>query len=153
MNVGGEAVGKGRSRDFDLNLAPIIDCFTVLIAFMLISSSFLAIGVIDSATAVQSSTSDPNAKVPPVNLEIHLSTARELRFKVTGKEKVDRPIAAVKGDWNLTELTTEVEALKKRWPDTKVAVLVPDNTVGYLQLVRVMESLKAHMPGVLLGGF
>jgi biopolymer transport protein ExbD len=45
------SVGGGNSQDADINLAPIIDCFTVLIAFMLVSASFLSIGVLDAGIA------------------------------------------------------------------------------------------------------
>ena len=39
------------SLDFELNLAPIIDCFTVLIAFILISASFASINILDAGIA------------------------------------------------------------------------------------------------------
>jgi biopolymer transport protein ExbD len=44
---------KGASQDFDLNLAPIIDCITVLIAFILISTSFISIGLLDAGIATE----------------------------------------------------------------------------------------------------
>ena len=35
-------------QDFELNIASIIDCFVVLIAFILISTSFFSIGILDA---------------------------------------------------------------------------------------------------------
>ena len=35
-------------QDFELNITSIIDCFTVLIAFILTSASFISIGIIDA---------------------------------------------------------------------------------------------------------
>ena len=43
-------------KDFDLNLAPIIDCMTVLITFMLASASFLSIGILDAGVAAAGAT-------------------------------------------------------------------------------------------------
>ena len=39
---------RGGSLDFELNLAPIIDCLVVLITFMLASASFLSISIFDA---------------------------------------------------------------------------------------------------------
>ena len=36
------------SQDFDVNITPIIDSFTVLITFMLASASFLSVGIFDA---------------------------------------------------------------------------------------------------------
>mgnify|MGYP003351965824 CR=1 FL=1 len=38
-------------QDFELNLASIIDCLTVIIAFLLLSSSFVSYGTLDTAVA------------------------------------------------------------------------------------------------------
>lgn len=72
MNVSSDESGsKGGSQDFDINLAPIIDCFTVLITFMLVSASFLAIGIFDAGVEA-AGTSAANTKPPAVHLELSL---------------------------------------------------------------------------------
>ena len=38
--------------DFELNLASIIDCFTVLITYLLVSASFISLGILDVSVPV-----------------------------------------------------------------------------------------------------
>jgi len=42
--------GSSNSQDVDINITPIIDCFTVLITFLLASASFLSIGCFEVST-------------------------------------------------------------------------------------------------------
>ena len=50
----------GVELDFDLNLAPIIDCFTVLITFLLISASYISINIIEASVASVEVSSEPS---------------------------------------------------------------------------------------------
>ena len=43
-------LGNSSGQDVDLNITPIIDCFTVLITFLLASASFLSIGFFEVYT-------------------------------------------------------------------------------------------------------
>jgi biopolymer transport protein ExbD len=115
MFVGGES-GK-KSREFDLNLAPIIDCLTVLITFLLASAAFLAIGQLTAA--------GPSMK----------TTRAEL------------------GDWNLGALSSEVDRLRREFPDLVSVTLSAQDDVEYESYIRVMESLRSHISDVLVGGF
>lgn len=153
MNVSdsGSSPKTGRSQDFDLNLAPIIDCFTVLITFMLASASFLAIGVLDSNVAVPGQPA-PNAQPPPIQIEVELRPQREILVRVTGKEKLEKRIPGRGEEWNTTELVTQIDALRKRWTDVQSLVLSASDDIEYLHIVRLMEVLKAHVPSILLGG-
>jgi len=141
----------GRSQDFDINLAPIIDCFTVLISFMLISASFLAIGVFDANLATEG---PPAANTPPPSLrvDVQLNPKMAIQLKVAGKTKMDLAIPATGEDWDLKALTAEIQKLKEQWPDTKSAVLNAADDVEYKHIVRVMETLKTQLPSILLGG-
>jgi biopolymer transport protein ExbD len=142
----------GRGGDFDLNLAPIIDCFTVLITFLLASASFLAIGILSTNPAIPSPAT-PGGTPPSINLEVELGPASEITMKVSGKETREKKFPAVKGSWDLGGLQSEVTEVRKKWPDTQSLVLSAGNEIEYEHLVRVMEALKTKIPAVFLGGF
>ncbi len=55
-------------QDFELNLASIIDCFVVLIAFILVSTSFFSIGIIDAEVAGASTTSESTSEITPITI-------------------------------------------------------------------------------------
>lgn len=153
MNVteNGAQGGQG-SQDFDINLAPIIDCFTVLITFLIASASFLAVGVLDTEKASES-TVTTDATKPLIRIELELKRDKALKLKVSGQTELDRTIAADKGDWNLAELTGALGDLKGKYPATPNLVLSAEDDIEYLHVVRVMEAAKTKIPAVLLGGF
>src|SRR3954462_13573955 len=110
MNVsdGGNGGQGGQSQDFDLNLAPIIDCFTVLITFMLASASFLAIGILDAQIALPGTSSTPNQKPPSINLDVELGANHEIKIKVTAKTKLAKKLPAKADDWDTATLGAEI---------------------------------------------
>lgn len=143
--------GGGANQDFDLNLAPIIDCFTVLITFMLASASFLAIGIFDSGIAAAGATAN-DAKPPSIRLDVELGAKNVILVKVEGKAKLSKQLPAKNGDWDYAALVAEIVDLKKKWPDTKGLVLSAADDIEYLEIIRTMDALKPHMPAILLGG-
>ena len=149
MQVGSE--GGGQSQDFDLNLAPIIDCFTVLITFMLASASFLAVGIFDSGPAADAAASN-DQKPASIRVDAELTPKKDIVLRVEGRAKFTKSLAAKDGDWNFPALVAEVSELRKNWPDTKGMILNADNEVQYGEVVRAMEALKTHIPAVLLRG-
>ena len=152
MNVGDSGSPHGgRSQDFDINLAPIIDCFTVLITFMLISASFLAIGVFDASLAVDGAPA-ADAKPPSIRIDLELTPKMDIQIRVTGKAKMEKTVAATGGDWDLKALAAEIGQLKAQWPDSRSVVLTAHDDVEYRHIVRIMESIKSQLPAILLGG-
>jgi biopolymer transport protein ExbD len=149
MNV---SSGDGKGGDVDLNLAPIIDCFTVLIIFLLASASFLSIGILSVSAALPGQGASQE-KPPSITVEVELTTKNDVKIHVTGKTKVDRSIASKAGEINTTDLMREVEGLQAQWPDTKGLILSAEDEVPYSQVVRVMELARVKFPAILLGGF
>lgn len=154
MNVSSDTGGKsGRiGQDFDLNLAPIIDCFTVLIAFMLASASYLAIGILDTNPSTPGQPG-PNAKPPSINLEVALEPSHRIQIRISGKEKLDKALPAVKDDWDFKSLVEEVTRAKKAWPDTQTLILSATDETAYEEVIRAMDVLKPVIPNIALGGF
>lgn len=156
MPSGGEGDGRrgGGGQDFDINLAPIIDCFTVLITFMLVSASFLSIGIMDAGVAAPSSApANPNEKPPALLVQIDLRPSQEIELKVTGKMSRTAKIKSVSGKPDYPTLTRELAGLKAKFPDTESLVLTAQDDVEYKSVVEAMESIRKTVPSVLLGGF
>jgi biopolymer transport protein ExbD len=155
-NFGSDSGGHG-SQDFEINLAPIIDCFTVLITFMLVSASFLSVGLLDagvSAGPPQATTQAP----PPVQIEIELKSGHTLEIKVSGKENKISTLAATKSventeEWDLPSLMNRLTELKNAWPTTQGITLKAGDSVEYQSIVLVMDQARKTHPAVLLGGF
>jgi biopolymer transport protein ExbD len=146
MNVSSDTGG-----DVDINLAPIIDCFTVLIIFLLTSATFLSIGLLNTAAALPSGASD--AKPPAISIEIALNTKNEAKVIVTGKLKTDHLISAHGTGLDGAEIKRYVEGLQQQYPDTKGLVISADDEVPYSQVIKTFDLVKDKFPSTLLGGF
>jgi biopolymer transport protein ExbD len=151
------AGGSHSNLDVELNLAPIIDCFTVLITFMLASASFLSIGILDAGIAAAGATAATPSAPPPITLSIELKDSHAIVVKVTGKENRTATIPAAQkdgsADWNHDQLTAQLNELKGRYPAVQAATLSADNGVEYKTIVKSMEVVRKSVPAVLLGGF
>lgn len=153
-SVGSTGSGKrgDDSQDFELNIASIIDCFTVLIAFMLASASFLAIGILDAGVAAAGATAN-TTKPPSVNLTLQLMPDHKIQLKLNGKANRTNMLAGVSGDWDLAGLTKGLNGLKAQYPDLNAITLTADNTIEYKDVIKTMDTVRKSIPAVLLGGF
>ncbi|HLE00950.1 MAG: hypothetical protein A2428_14240 [Bdellovibrionales bacterium RIFOXYC1_FULL_54_43] len=149
-----ESSGKrgGACQDFEINIASIIDAFTVLIAFMLVSASYLSIGILDAGVAAAGIASNGNTP-PSVNVTLEIVKGEKLVLKVTGKANNTINIEPKSGAADYVALTDHMKGLKSKWQDMNAVTLLADETVEYKQVVKTMEVLRQSMPVVLLGGF
>lgn len=151
MMMGSEG-GSNSSQDFELNLASIIDCLTVLIAFILASASFLSIGILDAGIAA-AGTAQSDSTPPAVTVTVELGKDHAMQVKLSGKANATTPIAAKAGAWDHEKLTLELQAIKEKWKDVNAAILSADNSIEYKDVVKSMETIRKTMPAVMLGGF
>ncbi len=161
MSSGGGGFGGGFGgghrgtphQDFELNLASIIDCFTVLIAFMLATASFLSIGIFDAGVAA-AGAQQASATPPPVHVAVELRKDFSVEVKIQGKENRTWTLAATKdGSWDYPALTAQLEDIKKRWPELSATTLQAQDLVEYNHVIKTMEVTKKTLPLILLGGF
>ena len=142
---------SGGGQDVELNLAPIIDCFTVLIAFMLVSASFLSIGLLDAGIAAAGPSTD-NATPPPVSIEVIIKNELGFQVKVTGKENRTFSVPAKAKTLDLDSLAAQLKPLQEKWKSVTGATISADADVEYKDVIRTMEITRKSFPAVALGG-
>ena len=146
MSMGAE----GSDQDFDLNIAPIIDCFTVLIAYLLISASFVSIGFFDvgvSTTSEVPTTSIPPGP-PPESMSIGLKDGQGIEIRLAGPEKANLLVPARAGARDYAGLVAEVRKVRERWPGLGEASVSGEAAIEYREIVRTIEALKQEIPKV-----
>lgn len=135
-------------QDFELNLAPIIDCFVVLITYLLVTASFLALGSLDVTlpNVADSANGEVAGSEPGLNLRLHLR----------GDGGIDFGMATANGGQGEHERIS-LEQLAKRIAVVKASARVPegvvfsaDPAVRYRDVVKVVEIARAGFPGVAL---
>lgn len=130
----------------ELSFIPLIDFFTVLIAFLLASASYFAFDVVEASVAREATieTGVPvSPSAPTVNATV-LSDGRVL-FEVNAKGKV----AHLEALSNAIQLRGE--EIRKRWPaSAEVNVRAQPNT-SFVVIARAVDDLKKQFTKVFLG--
>ena len=141
-----------REQDFEINIASIIDCFTVLITFLLASASFLSIGVFDAGIAAAGDFST-STQAPALLVAIELKKDFSIEVRSSGKVSRFKKIPANLNKMDYENLKQELTSLKVEWPELNSATLSGESTVAYREIVQAMDQIRKTLPVVLLGGF
>lgn len=141
------------SQEVELNITSIVDCFTVLITFMLASASFLSIGFFEAVTTGPEKESREPSKETPPPVEITVTLRKDFTYliKVTGKASRERRLEAASGAWNHGALAEELASLGKTWPTVTSVALLAENGVTYKSIIETMDRIHKQLPHVLLG--
>ncbi len=148
--------GKGRSKNFDLNLVPFIDLMSVLITFLLISAVWTQVSMIQLGASFASPKDPDQTDIKPPTLE-DLVLRLDVRAKgytlYIGKEIKNIPVLS-ENVYNTEQLKMELEAVKKNYPDKGGIKLAIEDQIVYDHVVQTMDiGLQAGFsPEILTGG-
>lgn len=150
----GGRFGRGPGgQDFEINLAPIIDCLTVLIAFVLVGASYLSVGILEAGVATAGAVQSVEDHKSPVQVSITLHEDHSMAVLVTGSVNRAHRISPKGGGWNHDALIDRLAVVKGTWPKLNSVVLTADNDVDYRDVIKSMEITRKAIPIVNLGGF
>ncbi|MEO5668207.1 MAG: biopolymer transporter ExbD [Bdellovibrionota bacterium] len=142
-----ESGGQKGSQDFELNLAPIIDCLVVLIAFLMVSLSYLSIQMLDAGITSPGGLSQVDTSVLSIEVKIETANLLDVSVMQGGKklsnQKVERAAWA-------TELKGIVAKMDRK-PAT--ALISAQDDISYDVVVQTLDELKSFVPQVQLSGF
>lgn len=153
MSAGVENTGQ----DFDLNLAPIIDCFTVLITYLLVTASFISLTAMDvgvSATG-KAPPATPSLLPPPMIMTMELTLSQKLVIKINGGKEPKEITVAIEpknGSWNFDGLGGRLIQIQKKWPSITDVSVSAEPTVQYKEVVKVINEIQKNMPKVFISG-
>ena len=149
------AVDSGSGTDVDLPIAPIIDCFVVLIAFLLVSAAYVSVSIFNADVAIVEESSNPSeVTATGVMAAIEVTEAGAFKILLTGD--VSETIEIPKKDSmkeQKVELDTKLKEIKSRFADIKNITIKADSKVVYKTIVSAMEVARVYYPQILLGGF
>lgn len=137
--------------EFELNIVPIIDCFTILITFLLSSGAFIAIG--NLSVVVSGGGESAGNKTDAVNLTLFVDETMQMRLEVSGVLQKKVSLNPMSGKRDLAGLKQELAQIQEKFPSQKALTLEAKSEVPYEELIHVMEAIKNTHPDVLLGGF
>jgi len=125
----------------ELLLVPMIDIFTVLVTFLLMTAVFSRIAIMQIDLP-----SSPAAKPtePKFRLEI---IVRQDGFELSDGKQAIGTIPKVGGAYDLNALTEHVLDVKREHPTAEDASVLSEPKVPYDELVQVMDAIRsAELP-------
>jgi biopolymer transport protein ExbD len=149
--------GGDHTQDVELNLAPIIDCFTVLITYLLVTASFLSLAALDvgvSATGTAAPATE-SATPPPMVMSLEVLANGDIKVNVRGGvsgREYPYLIRAISGQRDEVQLLSRLNDIKKRWPTITDASVSAEPNVIYKDMVKVIQKIQEAMPKVFISG-
>jgi len=123
-----------------LNLTPMMDVFTVLVVFLLITAVFTSITIMDLSvptSAGASVSSKPNFAIEVI--------VRKSGLEIANGRSVEAAIPKIDDKYDLKKLSEMLLRLKAQYPDKEDATVLMEPKVEYDNLIQVMDTVRgAH---------
>jgi len=134
-----QASYTGRMRKpAELMLVPMIDIFTVLVTFLLMTAVFSRITILQ--LELPSSDASTAATPPAFRLEV---IVRHEGFELTNGSKLIATIPKANGEYDLKTLSQLALSLKREYPDANDASVLLERDIQYDYLIQVMDAIRS----------
>lgn len=141
---------NSENNDVELNITPIIDCFTVLITFMLASASFISIGFFEAYTPGPGT--DASAVKPDIEAKLKIKKDHSVELSWNGKKNGSFRVENTNIE-NLSQITKELEKLKtEKMVINQVIISAVDQTT-YKELAAAMGAVQKLEIAAVVGDF
>ena len=120
-----------------LNLTPMMDVFTVLVVFLLITAVFTSITIMD--LSVPTSAGGAAAVKPNFAIEV---IVRKAGLEIANGRTVEATIPKKDGTYDLKTLSELLLALKAKYPEKEDATVLMEPRIEYDYLVQVMDTVR-----------
>jgi len=121
----------------ELNLVPMIDIFTVLVTFLLMTAVFSRITIVELDLP-----SSASASVTPPQFRLEVIVRKE-GFELTNGSSLIAVIPKVDGAYDLKKLGELVLALKRDYPNADDASVLLQPEIEYDHLIQVMDVVRS----------
>lgn len=131
-------LARRRRKPAELLLVPMIDIFTVLVTFLLMTAVFSRTVVLQLNLPAQQA----EFKEPPPGLQLEVLVRKNL---IQVADRNTGPLATMPntaGGYDLTTLTDYLKRVKAKYPEKTDATLLLESDIPYDTLVQVMDHVR-----------
>src|SRR5262245_44851484 len=121
----------------ELLLVPMIDIFTVLVTFLLMTAVFSRITIVelDLPSSASAAPSEPNFRLEVI--------VRHEGLELTNGRALIAAIPKVDGNYDLKTLSELALSLKRDYPDANDASVLLEPDIAYDDLIQVMDAIRS----------
>ena len=120
-----------------LNLTPMMDVFTVLVVFLLITAVFTSITIME--LSVPTSSGGPVSNRPNFAIEV---IVRKAGLEIANGRTVEATIPNKDNKYDLKKLSEMLVQLKAQYPEKEDATVLMEPKVEYDHLIQVMDTVR-----------
>jgi biopolymer transport protein ExbD len=121
----------------ELLLVPMIDIFTVLVTFLLMTAVFSRIAILELDLP---SSASAGASAPTFRLEV---IVRKQGLELTNGQRLIATIPNVNDAYDLATLSKLAVSLKRDYPDANDASVLLEPDIEYDHLIQVMDAIRS----------
>ena len=125
-------------KQAELLLVPMIDIFTVLVSFLLMTAVFSRIAVMQ--IDLPSSAAAKPTTEPAFRLEV---IVRQDGFELSDGKRVISTVPKLKGAYDLLSLTEHTLQVKREHPTSEDASVLAEPKVPYDELIQAMDAIRS----------
>ncbi len=136
------------AEDVELNLIPIMNLFTALIPFLLMSAVFYELSVIQITVPVQSESGAVDAPKEPDKVTLNVEMLKD-KFSLSASSDVQIPtytkiiLRTANLEEDLKKLTEEANTLKTKYTKSTTAIMAPGEDIPYQDIVMTMDAIRS----------
>ena len=120
----------------ELMLVPMIDIFSVLVTFLLMTAVFSRITILELDLP---SAQSAGASAPVFRLEV---IVRKQGLELTNGTELIAAVPSVDGAYDLATLTRLATSLKRDHPEANAASVLLEPEIAYDHLIQVMDAIR-----------
>jgi len=129
--------GRRPRKPAELLLVPMIDIFTVLVTFLLMTAVFsrLTIVELDLPSSASGAVTEPAFRLEVI--------VRKEGFELTNGRALIATVPKVNGEYDLKMLSELALSLKRDYPDADDASVLLEPDIAYDHLIQVMDAIRS----------
>jgi len=120
-----------------LNLTPLMDVFTVLVVFLLITAVFTSITIMELSVPTNAGASVSNK--PNFTIEV---IVRKAGLEIANGASVEAAIPNIADKYDLKKLSEILLRLKAQYPEKEDATVLMEPKVEYDYLIQIMDAVR-----------
>lgn len=145
--------------DVEIDMVPVMNMFLVLIPFLLMSSSFLHLKVINTSVPVKSN--EVTEQQPPksdIKLTVVVALAMDNISLTASSEELTEDKLKVfdktlpkkdKIDYPFAEFTEALVQIKRQYPKSDTVIIMPDDDIKYNDIIKIMDAARQYQLGTI----
>jgi len=153
-----KGIHSSPNHDVKINLAAIIDCLVVILTYLLVSGSFIALGALDTnfkpenAASLADDQQDPgDKKTETAAVVLQMYGDRSFTIYLSDKRDTQERFVSLNNIWDFDSMKDKLQAIQQTRPEVKMININAYSELEYYNLVSAIELAKQNFPKVWMG--